>query len=173
MAVVAGIVAVTAAVAAGVVGAMGAEQEAGAQAEAANYRASIAAQNEQIAHENARRETAKGEAETYQQQQKTRAVVGATVAQQGASGIDPNTGSAKDVQLSERAVGMSDALTVRKDAAMQAYGYETQAANFQGERALYKMEAKNAKKAGDINALSSLLGGIGGGASKGYSMGLF
>lgn len=127
--------------------AKGAKEQAAAQSAAAGYNAQIAAQNSQLAG-------AEGEAKVAQSQATTRARIGATLASQGASGIDVNTGSNVNVRESEAKLGTLDALTIRSNAAREAYGYAAQ-------NQLDVSEAKNSQTAGDINATASVLGGVG------------
>jgi hypothetical protein len=125
----------------------------------AAYRAQVAQNNAIIARQNAEADTAAGNARAEQAGQRSAATMGAILAGQGASGIDVNTGSAAAVQKSERMLSQEDALTIRSNAAMQAYGYQTQAATNAEQAALYGAEATNAPLAGDIGAGGTLLSG--------------
>jgi len=145
----------------GAVGALGAIQTAQAQAGAAKENAAIATINQNQATENATLASEAGSAQAGIQSQKARAQVGSIIANQAAGGIDVNTGSAKDTQLSERDVGELDALQVRSNATKEAYGYQTQATSFGDQAALDTTEAKNAQTAGNLNAASTFLGGLG------------
>ncbi len=138
-------------IAGAVVGAEGAKTQANAQAAAAGYNAKIAAQNAELAG-------AEGEAKVAQSQATTRAKIGATLASQAASGVNINTGSNVNVRESEAKLGTLDALTIRSNAAREAYGYAAQSQ-------LDIAAAKNAKVAGNINATASILGGFGNAAS--------
>lgn len=143
----------------GVVGAVGAEQSASAQATSARYQAAVADNNAAVARNNALMATRIGEQKSMQQELKNRGQLGAIIAQQAGNGVDVNTGSAKDVQTSARVLGRQDTMTIRSDAAREAYGYETEAQNFKAQSKLLKKSAKDARSAGDVAALSSLLGG--------------
>jgi len=145
----------------GAVGALGAIQTAQAQAGAAKENAAIATINQNQATENATLAGEAGSAQAGIQSQKARAQVGSIIANQAAGGIDVNTGSAKDTQLSERDVGELDALQVRSNATKEAYGYQTQATSFGDQAALDTTEAKNDQTAGNLNAASTFLGGLG------------
>lgn len=162
---IAAVVAAAASVAAGAVSAVGSMQQADAASKAASYNSQLAAENAQIANNNATQAAASGEAQAEQQALKTRAEVGNIKANQSASGIDINSGSSVDVRSSAQELGELNALTVRSNAAKQAYGYETQAASETGQSQLDKMQASSASAAGSINAGSSVLGGVGGAAS--------
>lgn len=132
-------------------GAAGARRQASAQAAAAGYNAKIAAQNAALTG-------AEGEAKVGQSLASTRARIGATLASQGASGIDVNTGSNVDVRESEAKLGALDALTIRSNAAREAYGYSAQSQ-------LDTAQAQNAQTAGQISSTASILGGVGSTAS--------
>lgn len=155
------IAAVAASVAGTAVTAYGAESSASAQKSQAEYQAQVAANNATIANQNAKLTSAAGEQSAANQGLKTRAEVGAIKAEQAASGIDVNTGSAVDVRSSAADLGQLNQLTLRSNAARQAYGYETEAAGFTGQSAADVAAGQNAVTAGGISAGSSVLGGLG------------
>ena len=125
----------------------------------AAYQAQVAANNAKVAVENAGMATQAGEVAATNRGLKTRAQVGQTLARQGASGVDVNSGSAPKVRAAQSEVGMLDALTIRSNAAKQAYGYETQATNFTAEGGLESMEAAEASEAAPVAAFGQFLGG--------------
>lgn len=142
-------------------GAVGAISSAEAQSQAASYQAQIARNNAQLATENAHWATESGETQAAQQQMKTRAEVGSIEAAQAANGLDVNSGSAVDVRSSANSLGNLDALTIRSNAARQAYGYQVQNTNDIAEAQLDEAQAQSAMTAGTIGAFGSLLGGAG------------
>lgn len=152
----------------GVTGAYGAVKSANAEAAAAKYNASEAQVNAGIAKQNEALSAQSGEEQVAQQQQRTRAEVGASLANQAASGVDVNSGSAVDVRMSESELGQLDALNVRSNATREAFGYSTQASNFKNEASLDSFEAKNDTSAGVVNAAGTLLGSAGSAASNFY-----
>lgn len=145
----------------GAIGASGANQSAQAQAEAAKYNAEVAANNQQTALNNATLTAQAGAQQVATQQLKTRATVGAITANAAASGLDVNSDSPLDVRSSTSQLGELDALTVRSNATKQAYGYQTQAANYGAEVPLYKQEAGQDITAGNLSATSTLLNSAG------------
>lgn len=153
----------------GVTGAVGAYQQGQAEAGAARYNASMARQNAAIAEQNAAIAGQSGEQQAAMQEQKTRATVGAIKAGQAAAGVDVSTGSAVDVRSSAAELGELDALTVRSNAAREAFGYRQQAVGMKAESALDEYQAETAGTAGEIGAASTLLGGLGSAASKYYA----
>lgn len=150
----------------GITSAVGAEESASAQQKTAAYQAQVAANNEQIAKNDASQTEAAGESAVEQSGLKTKATVGAIKADQAASNIDVNSGSAVDVRSSASALGELDALTIRGNAEKQAYGYETAATGFSGQQALAQSEASQAPIAGGISAAGSLLSGASGVANQ-------
>src|ERR1700735_4280727 len=130
-----------------VVNASGQQEQAQAQAEAAAYQAQVAQNNAAIAQSNAKLDIQAGETAAVNQGLKTRAAVGAIKANQGASGVDPNTGSASAVQAGQREVGYLDALTLRSDAAKKAYGQEVTATSETAQAGLDTLESGQALEA--------------------------
>lgn len=147
------------------IGAVGAIQQGRAASQAAGYNAEVAANNAKIATQNAGFAAAEGEANAAASAAKTRAKIGATLAGQGASGIDVNSGSSVDVRESESKLGMLDAMTIRSNAARQAYGFQTQAVGDQAQSQLYKSQQKSDQLGGYLNAGATVLGGVGSGLS--------
>jgi len=153
------IIAVVAAVAGTAVSAIGQANAAAAQGKAANYQAQVAANQQQIASQQAQQASAAGEQQAYNQGMRTRALVGSIEAAQGASNVDVNSGSAVDVRSSAAALGQLDALTIRSNAARQAYGFETQGVSYGAEAGLQQQKASQAGTAGTLGAFGSLLSG--------------
>lgn len=145
----------------GVTGAVGAYTQGKAAAASAKYNAAVASDNALQAKSNSVLAAQSGEAQAGIQEQKTRANVGSILANQGASNIDVNSGSNVDVRSSASELGELNALTVKSNAAREAYGYQVQGVGFQNQGALDKAEASNDTSAGTINAASTFLGGAG------------
>lgn len=124
-----------------------------------NAQAQIARNNAIIARQNAIGALGAGEARAEIQGLRNRAQMGALKAGQAAAGVDVNTGSAADVRASAAMLGMHDMMTIRSNAARQAYGYETQALGQELQSKLYRKGAKIAPWEGGFNALGSLIGG--------------
>lgn len=153
-------------VASGVVGAIGAISQAHAASAAAKYNAEVEAQNAKIAKQNAAWAGQAGEQQAAVEEQKTRGRVGAIVAAEAANNIDVNSGSAVDVRSSAKELGELDALTVRSNAAKEAYGDVTQSWSHEAQSNLDKQNAAAASEAGMIGAAGSLLGGVAQGANE-------
>lgn len=113
--------------------------------------AKIAEQNSGIATQNAAFAAQEGESNAGQQSIQNRAASSQIKANQGAGGVDVNTGSNANVQASEAEIGQLNTMTIRSNAARQAYGYQTQAVGFEGQAAADRSAGKNAITSGFIN----------------------
>jgi hypothetical protein len=131
-----------------------------AAANMANYNAQLARNNATIAANNAKLAGAEGAAATEAALLETRAKVGAISAAQAASGVDMNKGSAVDVRSSAAETGQLNAINVRASAVRKVYGYQQSEADALSQAGLYDVQAKNEKTAGDMNATTTLLGGL-------------
>lgn len=126
----------------------------------ASYQSQVAKNNQIVATQNANYATAAGEAKATDQALKERAAAAQTVAGIAASGIDVNSGSAKDTRVSQAELGQTDVERVRQGAALQSYGYRTQSSNFGAESTLDTAQAGYDATAGWMKGLGSLLGGV-------------
>lgn len=143
------------------ISALGTLGQSRANAAAAGYNAKIAAQNAQIQTQNANFTAAQGEQNVGAAGAKTRADVAAITANEGASGIDVNTGSPVSVRESEAKLGMLNALNIRSQAARQAYGYETGAIQQTAQSTLDRKQQTYDTEGGYLNAGATVLGGVG------------
>jgi len=122
--------------------AYGAYQQGVAARAAGEYNAKVAEQNAQIARETAAEEERRKRIETRRQ-------LGQMRSARGASGIQLD-GSALDVLQDSAATAELDALTIRHQGEVQAFGYESQAR-------MARMEGEAGYQAGMIGAAGSLL----------------
>lgn len=136
---------IVATVAGAAVSAYGAVQQGKAQQEMSNYQAEVAQNNAKIA-------TEKGEAQATQVGLANRQKLGAITTGEAASGVDVNTGSAGQVRQSAKLLGQTDVETAKSNAALQNYGFRTQSS-------LDVFAGENAAAAGNIGAAGSLLSG--------------
>lgn len=143
----------------GVMGFMGSMQQAEAQAGAANYQAQVARNNEIIARNNAAYAAQAGAVRAQTQDFKNRTVLGTLEADQGASGIDFESGSSANVRRSARNVARLDTETIYNNALLQTNQALSQATSFSAQAGLEDFEARNARAAGTTRAFGSLLGG--------------
>lgn len=145
----------------GGIGAIGSLMGGEAQKNAYTYQANVAQMNAKIAQANAAHAIQVGESEAQISGMQTRAQIGETKAIQSGSNLDVNKGSAVDVRSSEADIGQENQMTIRSNAAWTAYGFEVKGAEDTAQANLDMMAGENAKKAGVLGAISSLLGGAG------------
>jgi len=145
----------------------GGAYEAGqATKKAENFNAQIARDNAAIALQNAAWTGAEGNSQVESQELKNRTQMGNIEANQAASGVDVNKGSAVNVRATQEAMGQLDVATVRANAARRAYGFETEASGFQSQAELDATAAKQAGTAGLISATGTILSGTSTAAQK-------
>lgn len=143
------------------ISAMGAIQGGKAQKASLAYQAQVNRNNAIIAEDNAEYAIKAGQQKAATESMKGAAALGAVKAAQAASGVNVNTGSNVDVQRSEREKSKLDVETVIHNAELRAYGYRSQAANFEAQAALNEAEGAQAEKAGYIKGLGTVLSGAG------------
>ncbi len=171
-----GAVGIGASLAGGLLSAYGANKQGEAQQQMYNYRAQVAKINADIDRQNSAWALTKGQAEEQQYGMKAAQQRGAIRVAQGASGLDVNSGSNAAVQQSQEKIKNIDMSTIRANAAKVAYDYRTKAVMDENQASLDIMAGQNAKQAGEINAMSSILGTVGTVSSKwaqGNQVGLF
>lgn len=151
------IIAAVAGIAGAGISAYGQMQAGEAQKDAANYSAQVAANNKIIADQNAEHALQAGQVQAAATSLKGAETAGRIKTGQAASGIDVNTGSAVDVQESQREQEKLDTLTVLNNAQLQAYGYRSQGVGYQAQSELDKATAKQAPVAADLAAAGGLL----------------
>jgi len=155
-----GSVGMGATLAGGLLSAYGNEKQGSAEQSMYNYKAQVAKINADIDRQNASWARTKGETEATQYGMKAAQQRGQIRAAQGASGIDVNTGSAKEVQRSQEKIKDIDMAQIRSNAAKVAYDYDTKAVMDENQATLDTMAGKYAKQAGDIKAAGSILGTV-------------
>jgi hypothetical protein len=138
------VLAIVATVGSTVMSAIGQSQAASAQAGQANYMAQVARRNQQINEWNAARTEEQGRVASDLQRQKTAQIVGSQRAALASQGADINSGSPLDIQTDTERAGEFDALTIKSNAALQAFGYRTKGAEAASQAGLYDMTAANA-----------------------------
>lgn len=136
------------------------QQASAARAQGA-YESSIANTNARIARIQARQTIEAGDVMASRKNVETGSIVSSIRAQQGASGIDVGSGSSALVRAGVSAVGAVDELTIRNNAARQAWGYETEAIgdSYKGEYAKLTAKSKETQSIlnGGLQAISGPL----------------
>ena len=132
-----------------------------AQSSAAAYQAQVAKNNATIAQQNARYATTAVEIQASERSQQAAATQGRIRTAIAANGVDVNTGSASDVQSSQRQIGQLDTENVMQSALLNAYGYRTQAAGYSAQSALDTAQSSQAVEGGILSGVGGLLGSAG------------
>lgn len=150
----------------GVTSAVGALGTGASQQAMYNYQAGVAQLNSKIALQNADYAQTAGDTAGYQSGLKTGAVVGQQKADQGASGLDVNSGSAAAVRTSTTNLGQYDQDLIATNYAKKAYGYEVESATQTAAAGADVIAGNNAVTASDISAAGTVLGTVGSVSSK-------
>lgn len=159
-------------VAAGV-GSYNAYQEQKAANAAAQYNADVYERNAQIADMQAAEATAQGELEEKQYRLKLSQTQGQQRSALAAGGVVVDEGSAYDVLEDTVAYGELDALTIRRNAAVEAWGYKNEAIDYRAQASLLRSTKRSPwaaagssllTSASKIGQFASSSGGTGGGS---------
>lgn len=151
-----------------VVGAVGAQQQGKAAQAEADYRAAIDRNNAIRAGYAADDAIARGKEAEKQERLRGRLLVGRMRASLAGSGQVIDEGSAGNLVIDQAGTNEQNALNVRANAAREAYGYRSQAANFESSASLSTLSGRNARSAGNLAAAGTLLSGAGKVATKWY-----
>lgn len=127
-----------------------ARKQSKAQAQAITSQGSAEAQmfeqNARLATMQAEDATARGEVEVGQHQRSVKKLLGAQRARLAAQGLDVSADSALDVQAETAQLGALDTLTLRNNAFREAWGYQTQALDYQDRAKMARLTAKAKSK---------------------------
>lgn len=146
--------------------AYGAYEGGQSQSRMYGYQAQVAQINSNIALQNADYARMQGEQQSVIEGRKGAQQLGGIRAAEGASGLNVNSGSAAQVQASQKGTTALDLNQIRSNAAKTAYDFDVQSTEDINQAGLYTAASANAKTAGDISALSSIVGGAGSVSSK-------
>jgi hypothetical protein len=146
-----------------------AKRQGALQQQAAESQAELSDYNASVADLQATDATQRGEEEANHYRQGVRTLVGEQRATFAASGVNVDFGSAGEVQQDSAFLGELDALTIRTNAAREAWGYKTQAYDFRKRADITRREGINAAEAGKSAARAGVIGAgttlLGAGAS--------
>lgn len=151
------------------VSAYGAIQTANAQSAAASAQAQQAQNNATLAQNAANDATARGVVAQQQKANQTNQLLGQQRAGLAANGVDPNSGTAVNLQSDTAGNGELDQLTIGANAAREASGYQAQGMNYSTQASVDEASSQNDLSAGALAAGSSIIGGAGSVASQWYS----
>lgn len=116
------------------------------------YQSQVAQNNARIAKYNETLALQKGQQEAQISGLRTGQTLGKQRAAAGAAGIDADVGSPERLQGDTKGFGAQDQLTLTNNAALQGWGYNTQANSFLAESGLDRSKAVT-------SAVGSLIGG--------------
>jgi len=120
--------------------------------QAGKYNKKIYDMNAAFSDQKALDAIARGNEQEQNLRQKVKRTAGSQRAALAAQGVELSSGSALQTVIDTYTVGEMDALTVRNNAAREAWGYRTEAANYRAQGKASQYEANNA-------VLSTILGG--------------
>lgn len=142
-----------------VVGGVAQMQQANAQAAASQYNAQIAEMNAKLSDRRARDAIIRGQEEEQRKRAEIAQLMGRQRAAMGANNVDISFGSPLDTLVDTAVMGELDALTIRRNAAREAYDFEVQAVNQRAQAGLDRMNASASRTGGILGAAGSVLGG--------------
>lgn len=111
---------------------------------AAEFESRVARRNADIANMQAKDSLERGRVAEKQLRDKQKLLIGQQRAAYGASGVLVDSGSSMDVMQDTIKTQEQDALTVRRNAAMDAWGYRTQGLNYQAQSDMSLLNKRNA-----------------------------
>jgi hypothetical protein len=139
------------------ISAIGTIEQGQATSNAAAYQAQVAQNNAIIAEQNATYASNAGLAQAAATSMKGASDFAKVKTAQAANNIDVNTGSAVNVQASERETNVLNSETVLNNAELQAYGYRAAATGYKATAGLEEEEAAQAPIGAIIGATGNLL----------------
>lgn len=126
-----------------------------------DYEQTISNTNAKIANLQAKEAEQAGDLAAAKENSKTQQTVSAVRAAQGASGVDVSSGSSALVREAIQGAGVQDELTLRNNAARQAWGYKTEAIQdtFRGQfaRLTSRAQSEQSLLSGGLSAISGPL----------------
>ena len=141
------------------IGGVGAVYSAQASSAASTYNSQIASMNAELSTRRAKDAEARGAAAEQQKRLETAQLRGRQLAASAANGVDVAFGSPLDAMIDSAALGELDALTIRRNAAREAYDSQVQAVNGKAEAQMSDLRAGSEMTAGYLNAAGTVLGG--------------
>jgi hypothetical protein len=126
-----------------------------AQREASESQAELSDYNAAVADLQAEDAIARGADEEARFRTRVRGAIGAQRVGFAAGNIDVSTGSAVDVQADAAYLGELDALTIRTNAAREAWGYEVQGEDLKRRGQIQRKEGAYMEQAGKANRSAS------------------
>jgi len=133
---------------------LGTGMKAFGEVQAGNAQDKMLHRNADIADLQAKDALQRGEIDQKKIRRRTEQVIGSQRVNLAAQGVDVNKGSSLDVVADAAYLGKLDELTIKNNAAKEAWGYRTQADDL-------RYQGRLAKKKGEQAAFNTILGGAG------------
>lgn len=135
------------------------QRQASASSAQGQYQKAVLKHNASMADAEAQDAVDRGQVAEQRQRLATRQTIGSSRASLAAQGVDVSSGSAADVQASEAGLGELDALTIRNNAAREAWGYKVQATDLRRQGDLAAFSGDQAAAGYRAQGLSTLVTG--------------
>ncbi len=136
-----------------------ANNQASAASQQGDFEATALRQNADLADQQAADAISRGQVEEGRIKLDTTQRFGSTMAALASQGVDVGSGSALDVQASEAGLGALDQLTVRNNAAREAWGYNVQATDYRNQATMAQVGGNRAAAGYKAQGVSALLSG--------------
>lgn len=117
--------------------------------------------NAKLSERRAKDAEERGAREEQQKRLEIASLQGRQRAAMAANGVDLDFGSPLDTLIDTAYLGEIDALTIRRNAAHEAYDHRVDAVNGRADAALSRANASNTMLGGYLNAAGTVLGGFG------------
>lgn len=124
-----------------------------------NYEAGIYSQNADIAEQQAADAIARGRETELRQRAGSKVLVGSQRSALAANGVDANVGSAAEITGETQHLSALDELTIRNNAAREAWGYRVNAQQERQQGIMARMAGQNAAAGYNNQSWSTLLTG--------------
>lgn len=130
--------------------------QAASQRAAAKFQKGIFDYNAKVAEAQATIAEQRGSEMANRARQKARRLIGSQRAALGAQGLDPNAPASLDIQTETALIGELDAMTIRNNAALEAWGFRTQATGFTSQGRLASFAGRSKAVGSIISAGASV-----------------
>lgn len=124
-----------------------------------NYQAAVDRNNKKITDWQAKDAIDRGKEEERRRRLQTQQTMGTQRVSFAANGIDLGSENVSDTLADTAMTGELDALTIRSNAARDAWGYKVQGMNYMASAGNNQLAGRNARQAGRTGAMSTILGG--------------
>jgi hypothetical protein len=151
----------------------GQQQQAQAEIDALKLNAKVNETNARNAEQNIIFERQAQAREEMRQRIKTASMVGQQRAGFGASGIDIGSGTALNVQTSTAGMGFEDLLSIRETSISKQRNLHQQAIDFTTQANLLRSQARNVRRAANLQGFTTVVGNAVSFATKGVEKGWF